>query len=807
LNDWFNKQGGRDRLINWLGIDSKINSALTGAWSRCKDYWNAGSSFFARFQLTGWRRLLNEALSEGVSLATGAFVVLYAAALPALLEFDESKFSTGKYAVKFLDANGNELGKRGILHNDSVPLEEIPDTLIKATLATEDRRFFEHYGVDVWGTMRAIATNAQANEVVQGGSTLTQQLAKNLFLSSERSLQRKVKELFLSFLLESRLTKKQILKLYFDRAYMGGGAVGVEAAAQYYFGKSVRDITMSEAALMAGLYKAPTKYAPHVNLAASRARTNEVLDNLVEAGFYTAGQVQAARLNPAKAIDNRTTTSPDWYLDWAYEEVQRLMEGKGQYVLTARTTVDMTLQRLSDETINSAVSKEGKASHFNAAAMVVLETDGAVKAITGGLDYGESQFNRATKAKRQPGSSFKIYVYATALENGFTPETNVRDSSRSCGPKGWSPQNFGGGGGSGQSMPLWLALAKSYNTVAAELSFVVGREKVIDLTKRLGISGVKKSCSMALGDGGITVLEHTGGIATFANDGKLAKPYGILDISNSKGELLYSRQRDEPPAPQVIKPKVAQGMNFMLQKVVTEGTGTHAALDFTNVAGKTGTSTGPKDVWFVGFTGKYVAGVWAGNDDNHPLLGGSEHTGGHIAAPIWHNFMSVAHTDMNIAQIPGLDIHPAQVAEQARLADLKKAEAAAGISTAAQTSTNADGTARPANAIPDHTRDTLKKLASALRKAGGLGEAPPEASPLATQPGPKPTGPNTAPGNPAPVLPGPPAPAAVPSKQGALDPNSDKALGFTPTSANAAALPLGNGPQRKTGEAPRRGVP
>ena len=801
MNDWFYRQGGRDRLINWLGIDSKINSALTGAWSLSKDYWNAGSSFFARFALSGWRRLLNEALSESVSLATGAFVVLYAAALPALLEFDESKFSTGKFAVKFLDANGNELGKRGILHNDAVPLDDIPDVLIKATLATEDRRFFEHYGVDIWGTMRAIATNAQANEVVQGGSTLTQQLAKNLFLSSERSLQRKVKELFLSFLLESRLTKREILKLYFDRAYMGGGAVGVEAAAQYYFGKSVRDVNMSEAALMAGLYKAPTKYAPHVNLAASRARTNIVLDNLVEAGFYTAGQVQAARLNPAKTIDNRNSTSPDWFLDWAYDEVQRLADGKGQYVLTARTTVDMTLQRLSDETINSAVSKEGKASHFNAAAMVVMETDGAVKAITGGLDYGESQFNRATKAKRQPGSSFKIYVYATALENGFTPETNVRDASRSCGPKGWSPQNFGGGGGTGQSMPLWLALAKSFNTVAAELSFVVGREKVIDMTKRLGITGVKKSCSMALGDGGITVLEHTGGIATFANGGKLAKPYGILDITTSKGELLYSRERDEAPAPQVIKPKVAEGMNFMLQKVVTEGTGTRAALDFTNVAGKTGTSTGPKDVWFVGFTGKYVAGVWAGNDDNHALLGGSEHTGGHIAAPIWHNFMSVAHTDMNIAKIPGLDIHPAQIAEQARIADLKRAEAAAGITAPQAVATNADGSAKPVGIMPDQTRDTLKKLASAMRKAGGLGDAPPPAAAPASAPGQKPTGaPSGAPSRPAPPAAAPPPPAATTpsSTHGEIDPKSAPRNGFTPTSANAALKP---------GETSHRGVP
>ena len=773
MNDWFHRQGGRDRIIDWLGLDSKINSVLTDAWSRTKDYWNAGSSFFARFQLMGWRRLLNEAASEAVTLATGGFILLYAAALPALLEFDESKFQTGKFAVKFLDINGNELGKRGILHNDSVPLEEIPDALVKATLATEDRRFFEHYGIDVYGTFRALMTNVQANEVVQGGSTLTQQLAKNLFLSSERSLERKIKELFLSFLLESRYTKREILKLYFDRAYMGGGAFGVEAAAQYYFGKSVREVTMPEAALMAGLFKAPAKYAPHVNLAASRARTNEVLDNMVEAGFYTAGQVQAARLNPAKAIDNRVASSPDWFLDWAYDEVQRLAEGKGQYVLTARTTVDMTLQRHSDEAIVAALRKDGRSNRINSAAMVVMETDGAVRAITGGPDYGESQFNRATKAKRQPGSSFKVYVYATALENGYNPETSVRDASRSCGPRGWSPQNYGGGHGSGSRMPLWLALAKSYNTVAAELSFAVGREKVIEMTQRLGITGVKKTCSMALGDGGITIIEHTGGIATFANGGKLAKPYGILDITTSKGDLLYSRERDEPEAPQVVQPKVAEQMNYMMQKVVEEGTGQAAKLDFTYSAGKTGTSTGPKDAWFVGFTGKYVAGVWLGNDDNRPMSGGSSGvTGGHFAAPIWHNFMAVAHTDMNIPPIPGIAIHPVQVAEQARIAELKRSEIAAGNITAA---TAADGTERPANAMPDQTRDALKKLAVALRKAGGLGDAP----------APPPTTPHA-------------APSALPSKQGTLEPASNSA---------ATGIALTPPDPLRSKEAARRGIP
>ncbi|WP_414653195.1 transglycosylase domain-containing protein [Hyphomicrobium sp.] len=725
MNDWFFRQGGRHRFIDWLGIDSKINSALGESWSRVKDYWNAGSSYFARFQLVGWRRLLNEFGSESFTMLFGGFVVLYGLALPAFQEFDESKFQTGKYAVTLLDVNGNVIGKRGILHNDAVPLDEIPDFLIKATLATEDRRFFEHYGIDVLGTMRALLTNVQANEVVQGGSTITQQLAKNLFLSSERSLQRKVKELFLAFLLESRYSKREILKLYFDRAYMGGGAFGVEAASQYYFGKSVRDINMAEAAMLAGLFKAPTKYSPLVDLAASRARTYQVLDNLVDAGYYTAGQVHAARMNPARIVENRAPNSPDWFLDWAYEEVQRLAEGKGQFVLTARTTVDLTLQRQADEALNAALKRNGRPDHFNSGAIVVMETDGKVRAIVGGPDYGESQFNRATHAKRQPGSSFKVYVYATAMENGYTPETIVRDGSRSCG--NWSPSNYGGGGGSGARMPLWSALARSLNTVATELSFAVGRDKVIEMTKRLGIEGVKKTCSMALGDGGITVLEHTGGFATFANAGKLARPYGILDITTSRGDLLYSRERDEPPPRQVLSRHVAEEMNTMLNRVVTEGTAGAAQLDFTNVAGKTGTSTGPKDVWFVGFTGKYVAGVWLGNDDNHPMRAGV--TGGHQAAPVWHDLMTVAHTDMNIPTIPGLAPHPRQIEEQQRLAEVKAAQVAAGIDTEAS-----EAAAKSEKLMPEKTREALKTLTAALRKASGGGDVTPATPALMTSP-------------------------------------------------------------------------
>jgi penicillin-binding protein 1A len=713
LLDWFFRSGGRKRVIDWLGLDARLDSGLAAAWEHAKDRYDAFSSFFARFRLTGWKRGLNELASEGLTLAVGGLAVLYILAIPALTEFDETRFTTGRYAVTFVDRNGTEIGKRGILHNDAVALEDIPDHLIKATLATEDRRFFEHFGIDVLGTLRALIENARANEVVQGGSSITQQLAKNLFLSNERSLTRKIKEAFLALLLEARFTKPEILKMYLDRAYLGGGAFGVEAASQFYFGKSVRDINLAESALLAGLFKAPTRFAPHVNLPASRARTNDVLNNLVEAGYYSTGQVHAARLNPAQIIESRQSQSPDWFLDWAFEEVQRIAEGKNQYVLTARVTVDLNMQRAAQEALVATLRAAGSRRNPLSGAMVAMEPDGAVRALIGGIDYGESQFNRATHARRQPGSSFKLYVYATALENGYTPRSRVRDASGRCG--NWSPHNYSGGGGSGRSLTMTDAFKISLNTTAADLSFKVGRDKVLEMTRRLGVEGVRRTCSMALGDTGITPLQHTGAYATFANGGKLAKPYAVLELTNSKGEVIYSRERDEPEAPQVISRRVVEMMNQMMLAVVTEGTGRRATLDFTHAVGKTGTSSGWRDAWFVGFTGALVTGVWVGHDDFRPMwLGGGGVTGGTLPTQAWHSFMSVVHTNRNIPTIPGLTPHPAQVAEQQRLAELKRTNPSLAKAQIAH------ATQKKSSVMPDQTREALRRLSESLRKAGSL---------------------------------------------------------------------------------------
>jgi penicillin-binding protein 1A len=705
VRDWIFKPNRRNRHFNWLALDSWIDSTLYGLYARFKDWWANYNNFFARFRVTGLRRVIVELLSEAATLGTGGLAIVLMFEIPAIELTKNPNWRTGsEFSVTFLDRYGNEVGKRGIQFSDAVPLEEIPDTLVKATMATEDRRFFDHFGIDVLGTARAMIENARANEVVQGGSSLTQQLAKNLFLSSERSIQRKIREVYLALWLEAHLTKKEILKLYLDRSYLGGGTFGVEAASQFYFGKSVRDINLAEAAVLAGLFKAPTKYAPHSNPAESRARTNQVLTNLVDAGFMTEGQVHSARLNPAKVVDRQEVYSPDYFLDWAFEEVQRLMKGKGEYVLTARTTVDVPLQKLAEEAIDATFETEGRSTRASQAALVSMDTDGAVRAMVGGRDYGESQFNRASHGARQPGSSFKPYVYLTAIENGIRPTKVMSDVAPTCG--NWSPTNYGGGV-SGRSMTLYEALMKSVNTIAVKLSLDVGREKVLETAHKIGLTAVRKTCSMALGDTGIAPLDHTAGFAVFANGGMAVKPYAILELRNTRDEVVYSRERDEPPPARLFKREHIEILNTMLEKVVSEGTGQAAKLDFTIAAGKTGTSSGPRDVWFAGFTGQYVTGVWFGNDDYSEMASGT--TGGHLAAPAWHKYMAAAHTNMDIPQIPGLPLHPRQIEERQRLAEIRRDDPTLG-----------SGTGEPAKRMPPRTRKMLTSLSKLLKEAPKL---------------------------------------------------------------------------------------
>src|SRR5690606_16861590 len=383
-------------------------------------------------------------------------------------------------------------------------------------LATEDRRFFSHFGIDVFGTLRAFVENVRASAVVQGGSSLSQQLAKNLFLSNERTLERKIKEAFLAVWLEANLSKREILKLYLDRAYMGGGNFGVEAASEFYFNKSARDVSLAESALLAGLFKAPARFAPHINLPAARARANEVLTNMVQAGFMTEGQVIGARRHPADVVEQVAGSgSPDYFLDWVFEEVKQLAPD-GDRVLTVRSTVDMPMQRAAEEAVETTLLQNGESYRVKQAAVVALDNDGAVRTMVGGRDYGESQFNRATSALRQPGSSFKPYVYAAAMMNGFTPETVVRDGPICIG--NWCPRNYSGG----YSGPVTLttALVKSINTIPVRLAQQIGRDKIVDVAHKMGITTeLLITRSLPLGAAEVTVIDQAAGYGVFASGG------------------------------------------------------------------------------------------------------------------------------------------------------------------------------------------------------------------------------------------------------------------------------------------------
>jgi penicillin-binding protein 1A len=656
-----NRNWRRRLKLLLLDLDARIDFAVfrSGKWAR--ELYERFTAIMDRFHVSGWRRwILIEPLSEAATWGAAGVLLMLALAIPAFRETsDEDWLKRSELAVTFLDRYGNEIGNRGIKHNDSVPLEEMPDHLIKAVLATEDRRFYEHYGIDFYGTFRALLTNARAGGVVQGGSTITQQLAKNLFLSNERTIERKINEAFLALWLESRLSKKEILKLYLDRAYLGGGAFGVDGAAQYYFGKSVRDVTLPEAAMLAGLFKAPSKFSPLVNLPAARARANVVLDNLVDAGFMTEGQVYGARRNPATPIDRKQENAPNYYLDWAFDEMRKLADTFPKSVndsfFVVRTALDPNLQHFAEREIEADLRQYGHDYGASQSAVVIADLDGAVRAMVGGRDYGASQFNRAVDALRQPGSSFKPYVYATALANGFTPTSIVVDSPVCIG--NWCPHNYSGGYSG--SITLTQAITNSINIIPVKLSIALGdgnpklgRAKIIQTARNFGIwTPLPDTPSLPIGADEVNVLEHAVAYATFPNLGKAVTPHAALEVRTGTGQLVWRFDRDGKRPEQVISAQVALEMIAMMNSVVQNGTGRRAQLDGVPVAGKTGTTNGYRDAWFVGYTGNFVGAVWMGNDDYTPT---KRMTGGTIPALAWHNIMAYAHQGVELRPLPGL---------------------------------------------------------------------------------------------------------------------------------------------------------
>ncbi|MGN6100966.1 MAG: transglycosylase domain-containing protein [Devosia sp.] len=663
MQDPFYHKHKRTKNNRMLEADAWLDTAIYEFWLTLAAIWRGFSDFMAIFHVSGIKRFLVEIVSDAASFAAIGGILLTALAIPAFSATATGEFNKPEdLSVVFLDKFGNEIGRRGIRADDSYPLDKLPDYLIKATLATEDRRFYDHFGVDVWGTMRALVSNAQGDGNVQGGSSITQQLAKNLFLSSERTLERKIKEAFLAVWLETHYTKDQILKMYYDRAYMGAGNFGVAAAAEYYFGKPVTDINLAEAAMLSGMFKAPVKFAPTVDLAAARGRANQVLTNLVDAGFMTEGQVTAARRNPATPIDHsEQANAPDYFLDYAFNQVKQLVAGRTQATnFIVRTTIDPTLQSYAEDAVTSTMRDLGARYNATQAALVATQVDGAVVAMVGGVDYSKSQFNRATDSLRQPGSSFKIFDYSTAMEMlGYKPTTTVSDRPVCIGD--WCPQNFERSFGG--SMSLLNAFAESVNTVAVNLSIKTGRQPIADMAHKMGItSDFPVTRSLALGVAQVAPIDMASAYAVAADDGLKTPAYGVTRITTLNGDVVYQHD-DKAPRERIWSEQTVLYMHQLLRAVVTNGTGRNANVPGVPTLGKTGTTSSFRDAWFCGFTGNYVAVVWYGNDDYTPT---NHMQGAHMPAITWQKFMAYAHSNIEIKPVSGIDFKPAPFVQTAQ---------------------------------------------------------------------------------------------------------------------------------------------
>lgn len=581
-------------------------------------------------------------LSFSLTVFAAGFAALAFLTLPDLHRTLE-RGQVETLSIRVLNASGEEIGQRGRRTAPTVPLGEMPPYLIKAVLATEDRRFYEHKGFDARGITRAMWSNLKALSFVEGGSTITQQVAKNLYLDNRRTLWRKVQEALITVWLENNLSKEEILTLYLNRIYMGAGSYGMDAASHYYFGKSVRDVSLAEAAILAGLPKAPSRFAPTNDLDRARARANQVLDRLVASGNLTEKEVAGAREHPAEVLPRTQEAGREYFVDWVSERVRELLpDTTGR--ITVHTTLDSKRQQAAEEAVRKAVAETGGDRKVSQGSLVALGPEGAVLALVGGTSYVESQFNRATQAKRQPGSAFKPVIYLAALEAGFTPETQIADEPVSF--EGWEPRNaternWG-------TVTLATALANSINTITVKLGERAGMDRILGAAEKLGIEGpLPRNLSIALGSAEVSLLELTSAYSVFGNDGKRSAPYAIRRIEAENGDVLYAH---ESAPVQVITTEQARDMTYMLHQVIAGGTGRAAAPSGRLAAGKTGTSQDNRDAWFVGYTGHQTVGVWFGNDDNSPTQGAS---GGNFAALAWRNYINASEAGLPPAPLPG----------------------------------------------------------------------------------------------------------------------------------------------------------
>jgi penicillin-binding protein 1A len=545
--------------------------------------------------------------------------------------------------VKIVAVDGSLIANRGATGGEALGIHQMSPYIPQAVVAIEDRRFYSHFGIDPIGLTRAMATNAMAGKFVQGGSTVTQQLAKNLFLSPDRTIGRKVQEVLLAFWLERKYTKDQILEMYLNRVYFGSGSYGVEAASRRYFNKSARDVSLPEAALLAGLLKAPSRLSPARNPKLAEERSQLVLAAMRDQRMVSDREMTTAMTAPATRAAAYWTGSEHYVADAVMEELPSLI-GEIRQDVIVDTTVDLMLQRFAEDSIRTLIAEDGKKKNVSQGALVSVDNTGAVRAMVGGYDYANSQFDRASEARRQPGSAFKPFVYLTALEQGRTPESVRNDAPIRIGK--WTPENYNGKYYG--KVTLETALAKSLNSVAAQLIMETGAGNVVKTAHRMGIrSELEANASLALGTSEVTLLELTSAYLPFANGGYRARPYIIRRVSTLSGKVLYEHTGDNMS--RAISSDIAGMMNSMMSKTLTDGTARAAAFDHP-AAGKTGTSQKSRDAWFIGYTANLTTGVWFGNDDGSPT---DKVTGGSLPAQAWHAFMVEAHHGVGVARLPG----------------------------------------------------------------------------------------------------------------------------------------------------------
>ncbi len=548
--------------------------------------------------------------------------------------------------IMMLASDGSVLAEQGSFYGDETRIESLPDYVPNAVIAIEDRRFRNHLGIDPIGLTRAMWRNAQAGQMVEGGSTITQQLAKNLFLTPERTAWRKMQEVVLAVWLERKFTKDEILQLYLNRVYFAGGTNGIARGSSVLFNKQPNELTLDEAATMAALLKGPTIYNPVSHPKESANRKNLVLKSMIDQGYISGAEAEAAISTPASVAASDYIPAKQYAIDWVREQLPLLAKNYDQSIVI-ETTIDPVIQADAEQALRKRLQENGKKLNVSQGSMVVLDPHGAVKALVGGRSYKGSQFNRVTKAKRQPGSAFKPFVFLTAMEQGYRPDTLEIDEPVTFG--NWSPENYkhkylG-------QVTLETAFAQSLNAISAKLTSELGPQAVDDTAHRLGIvSELGKDISIALGTSEVTLLELTSAYAPFANGGEAVQPYVVTRITTRSGDVLYERLGSG--LGKVVDDTALGDMNRLFRAVVLHGTAKKAQFGNFDIGGKTGTSQDYRDAWFIGFTSDLVAGVWLGNDDNSPTR---NVTGGSLPALIWNDVMAQAHAGLSPHHLPGVN--------------------------------------------------------------------------------------------------------------------------------------------------------